>query len=76
MLKILCANYWEGPSFMLIRRLKREGVESEHKNLMDDREFFLKHKVMSCPVLLVFEDDVEVDRIKGMDDIISNLKNV
>lgn len=76
MLKILCNNPWEGVCFMMNRRLQKEGLTVEQKNMKDDGDFFRKHKVMSCPLLLVFEDDLEVDRIKGIDDIIFNLKTL
>ena len=76
MLKILCNNPWEGVCFMMDKALKREGLEVETKNFRDDPNFFKKHSVRSCPVLLIFEGKEVVDRITGREDIISNLKTL
>lgn len=44
------------------------------KNLKDDPKFFKKHEVRTCPVLLVLDKGKVVDRVKGVQEIINNLK--
>jgi hypothetical protein len=71
---ILCNNPWEGLCFMMKRALEKEKLEVECKNMTDDSEFFKKHQIRTCPVLLVFDNEEVVDRITGVEDIIKKLK--
>lgn len=71
---ILCNNPWEGLCFMMRKALLREKLEVETSNIRDDPKFFKKHKVQTCPVLLIFDGKVVVNRIKGVEDIIKFLK--
>ena len=59
---------------MMKRALEKEKLEVECKNMSDDGDFFKKHQIRTCPVLLVFDNEEVVDRITGVEDIIKKLK--
>jgi glutaredoxin len=58
------------------RALERENIEVETKNVSDDGDFFLKHDIRTCPVLLEFDNGEVSARIVGVEDIIKRLKDV
>ena len=72
---ILCNNVWEGLCFMMNKALLKEKIEVEIKNIKDDSKFFKKHDIKTCPVLLIFDNKVVVDRKRGVEDIIKFLKD-
>ncbi len=59
---------------MMLKALIKEGIEVEMKSHRDDPEFFKKHQIRTCPVLLELDNGEVIDRITGVQDIIANLK--
>lgn len=72
--KILCNNPWEGLCFMMKRALEKEKLEVETKSMADDLDFFVKHNIRTCPVLLELDNGKVVGRITGIEEIIKNLR--
>lgn len=70
--KLFC-NPGEGVSYVLLKSLGRAKLEVDMKNFKEYPEEFLEHNVKTCPVLIIFEDDREVDRIQLVEEIVSFL---
>jgi hypothetical protein len=68
--KLFC-NPGEGVSYMLIRSMIRAKLEVDMKNHKEHPDEFVKHNVKTCPVLIIFEDDQETERIQVVQEILN-----
>lgn len=68
--KLFC-NPGEGVSYMLIKSMVRAKLEVDMKNFKDHSDEFIAHNVKTCPVLIIFEYDQEIDRIQVVQEIVN-----
>lgn len=80
---LLFLNPGWGVDFMLKRKMANENIEHPYVPLFEDKEkekkrvnekLYTKHQIKMTPTLIVLDNDVEVDRITGVDDILKYLK--
>lgn len=72
--KLFC-NPKEGVSYMLLKSMAREKLDVDYKNSENHYEEFLTHNIKTCPVLISFEDNQEVERIQSVQEIVNYLIN-
>lgn len=68
--KLFC-NPGEGVSYMLIKSMIRSNLEVDMKNFKDHSDEFANHNIKTCPVLIIFEDNQEIDRIQAVQEIVN-----
>ena len=80
MTTLLFLNSVWGVDFLLKRKLQNEKIEHpfislhDEENKKESRELYKKYEIKSTPVLIVLDKEEEIDRIKGIEDILKYLK--
>lgn len=70
---VLASAQWCEPCKSVKKVIEVRKLNIEIKDSDDDRDFFVSNGIRSVPTLLVFKDDVVVEKITGSKDILTKI---